>query len=88
MDYPQYVNAFVFSVNSELKEVIIKFSQSYPAFPDVVSRSGVSVEKAQTDICNIVLPETVARQLIENLSAVFQAIDEKTVNDVESVEMA
>lgn len=72
MDKPQYVNAFTVSFNQKLREVVLGFAQEYPKAEFSPTQDGgqspIAVSTIREDICGIVIPEEIARQLIDVLA--------------------
>lgn len=73
MDRPQYVNAFSVTYNPDLKETVIQYSHQYPVIAvtppeEATGKPKVQAGMERSDVCSVVLPEKVARQLIEVLA--------------------
>lgn len=74
MSRPQYANAFSASYNPVLGEVILGFSQEYPVFNhEAIAQAGkpgavqIPVMPTREDVCGVVLPRTIALQLLDVL---------------------
>ncbi|WP_140397171.1 hypothetical protein [Flavonifractor sp. An82] len=71
MSKPQYANAFTVSFNKNLNEVVIGFAQEYPhaEVSSPVSENNettppLEFSTIREDICGVVIPEEIARQLV------------------------
>ena len=78
MVQPHYSNAFTVTYNPKLGEMVINFSQEYPMLNEQPQVSNTGALQIQTtavreDVCGVVLPKEVARQLIDIMQQAITA---------------
>ena len=79
MERPQYANAFSISLNPQINEIVLSFTQEYPDLkpPEELPGAGVPMKleagtKRET-VGSFVLPAAIARQLAEGIAYTLDA---------------
>ena len=86
MNKPQYANAFTVSFNNNLHEVVIGFAQEYPQAEvkplnpgDQQGDAALHFSTVREDICGVVIPEEIAKQLIDILGRTLTTQDSQVI---------